>query len=213
MAVNLAYTLVADGPSDRALLPVLDWLLGEHSQRLFDGVAADLSRVRNPPKELGLRIQRALELYPCDLLFVHRDAEKAKQQTRRREILKALGVADHPPAVCVIPVRMTEAWLIWNESAIRGAASNPNGTVAVDVPDVGDVERIVDPKKQLGDLITEASELTGRRRRKLRVQQAIQRLAELIGDFSPLRRAPAFAALEDELVGVLRVRGWSKDAS
>jgi hypothetical protein len=43
------YTLVADGPTDRMLMPVLDWLLARHSSLLFAGRFADLRALPRPP--------------------------------------------------------------------------------------------------------------------------------------------------------------------
>ena len=78
---ELRYTLLTDGSSDAALLPILTWLL------TTNGVAwaiqaewADLRRVRRSRK-LADRIILSLALYPCDLLFVHRDAEKEPRES------------------------------------------------------------------------------------------------------------------------------------
>ena len=59
---------------------------------------------------LSERISLSLDLYPCDLLFVHRDAEGDLQHVRTEEIHQALAAAAQrvqiPPTVCVVPVRM-----------------------------------------------------------------------------------------------------------
>ena len=103
---EIRYTLLADGTSDRALMPHLTWLL---QQRLPEyAVQAELAELgRLPRRIVGLkeRIQAALELYPCDLLFVHRDAEREPREARVEEIQKALAevTKERPPTVCVIP--------------------------------------------------------------------------------------------------------------
>ena len=69
---RLSYTLVSDGASDRALIPILSWLLRNLCGSLpIQSARADLRRLRNPPRSLVDRIQRSVALYPCDLLFVH----------------------------------------------------------------------------------------------------------------------------------------------
>ena len=74
---HLRFTLLSDGPSDRALLPVLSWVLQAAGEvTLSHGEWADLSVLWRGTTSLGERIQRAVELFPCDLLFIHRDAEK-----------------------------------------------------------------------------------------------------------------------------------------
>ncbi|MCX6636395.1 MAG: hypothetical protein NT090_15155, partial [Acidobacteria bacterium] len=71
---TLEYTLVADGSSDRALLPILSWLL--RSLGVSSGIdpkLADFGFLRNPPRLLRDRVRQSIDYYPCHLLFVHRD--------------------------------------------------------------------------------------------------------------------------------------------
>ena len=128
-----------------------------------------------------------------NLLFVHRDAERVDREVRRREI------PWNDRVVAVIPVRMTEAWLLVDETALRKAAGNPSGRVSLALPPPGRLESLPDPKTLLRELLAEASEATGRRRRRFDQAAARQRLADLIEDFSPLRDSPAFGAFEAEL--------------
>src|SRR4051812_26771422 len=82
----LRFTLVSDGSSDRALLPILRWLLIHRDIRApIVEQWADLRRLRRPPVGLTARIETALDLYPCDLLFIHRDAETAPREQRVAE--------------------------------------------------------------------------------------------------------------------------------
>lgn len=199
---DLSYTLVADGSSDRALLHILNWLLREvHPQHAFTPQFA-----QNLPKgDLATRLDVALKRYPCDLLFVHRDAENEPPEQRYQEIAQALHtLPDTPPALCVVPVRMTEAWLMFDEAAIRRAAGNPNGRVRLERVPLTRVESESDPKQHLRKQLTEASELRGRRRREFEreLPRTVQRVAELIEDFSPLRKLSAFQRLENDLRAV-----------
>jgi hypothetical protein len=101
-------TLLSDGSTDRTLHPILQWLLGQHSTKPFEQNWADLRRLRARPKRLAGRVAAALDLYPCDLLVVHRDAEREPAENRVREIREA--TRDHPiHVVPTVPVRMTEA--------------------------------------------------------------------------------------------------------
>lgn len=107
------YTLVADGPSDRALLPIINWVLA--GTPLTAGISeqvADFRHLTDPPTTLVGRIRRALLEYPCDLLFVHRDAEIERREVRTEEIRAASEAAPVSMWVRVVPVRMTEAWLL-----------------------------------------------------------------------------------------------------
>jgi hypothetical protein len=208
---RIRYTLVTDGPSDRLLRFPIDWLLERLTPLDFDGEWANPA-VYGPdraPRLVG-RLDAALKWYPCQLLFVHRDAEREPRAVRVNEIEDAMGHLHSPPsAVCVVPVRMTEAWLLINEDALREAAGNPNGRAELSLPAVSTLESVPDPKNVLFNLLRSASELRGRRRRGFREAGARQRLAELIDDFSPLERLPAFRSFRTDLERVLGEQGWT----
>lgn len=207
----LRYTFVTDGPTDRALMPILTWLLREQGVRCaIQPEWADLGRLR-VRKQLSLveRMRWAVDLYPCDLLFVHRDAEREPRQKRYAEIMQAVNELqrDHgvaTPAVCVVPVRMQEAWLLLDIQAIRWAAGNQTGRQELILPPLKGLEAIPNPKKVLHDLLREASGLRGRRLDRFDAGERAVRVTSLIGDFSPLRALPAFSALETDL-GVIAV--------
>ena len=209
---ELRYTLLSDGSSDKALLPLLTWLLQEHLvECAIQSAWADLRRLPKPPTKLLPRIINSLELYPCDLLFVHRDAERETREKRVAEIqaaMKQAGESAFVPAVCVVPVRMQEAWLLFDEIAIRKASGNPNGKQLLQLPAINRIELLPDPKNILHDLLRQASGLTGRRLKDFPVRERAQRVAELIDNFSPLRALPAFIALEAEIETVAQVQGW-----
>lgn len=209
---EIQYTLITDGHSDRALIPILTWILHKNGDvKKVQSEWADLSRLPEPPKVLCDRILRAIDLFPCDLLFIHRDAEKEEMETRYMEIQQAINEAAsdgfHTPAVCVVPVKMTESWLLFDETAIRYAAGNPNGKQALHLPELTQIENIPNPKDVLFDLLKEASGLTGRRLKKFTPGEARVRISELITDFSPLRKLKAFQHLENN-ISLLKQNNW-----
>ncbi|MEH2057144.1 MAG: hypothetical protein V7K97_13485 [Nostoc sp.] len=211
---ELCYTLLSDGSSDKALMPILTWLLRAHQvECAIQSNWADLRRLPKPPKKLLPRIINSLELYPCNLLFIHRDAEREPREKRITEISEALEEAVKksvvvPPHICVIPVRMQEAWLLFDEVALRKAAGNPRGHQLLQLPDIRRLEQILDPKNILYGLLYEASELKGRRLKQFSVNERVHRLAELIDDFSPLRALSAFQLLETDIQQVIKTQGW-----
>ena len=200
---GLRYTLVADGSSDRALLPILTWLLRQFCGAIpIQAEFADLRRLPHPPKRLSERIHWSVELYPGDLLFVHRDAERAPIEKREAEIRKALAespVENSVRVVCVVPVRMQEAWLLIDEAALRKAAGNPNGTQPLAMPDGQKLEALADPKQRLWELLRQASGLRGRRLERFNWRSSAHRVAEMIGDFGPLYKLAAFRRLAAEV--------------
>jgi hypothetical protein len=214
MPVNeLQCTLLSDGSADRALIPILRWLLHEH----LPGCAvqahwADLRRVPKLPKTLHERIQVSVKLYPCDLIFVHRDAEGMSLIERKGEIDDAVRRAYEtvaiPPAIAVVPVRMTESWLLTDGCAIKAAAGNPNGSIELDLPRLGDVESIPNPKNLLYHLILQATEKGTRRRRHFDVRSAVHRIPQCMESFSTLRVLSAFVALENQVEEVIGEQRW-----
>jgi hypothetical protein len=206
------FTLVSDGPSDQALIPILMWSLRRHgAEWAIEPQWADPRRIADPPRQLAPRIRLSLKLYPCELLFIHRDAEAQPLTRRLEEILHAIdelgGEGAIPPFVCVVPIRMMEAWLLLDEVAIRAAAGNPNGRDELNMPPIRELEDIPDPKDVLHRVLINASGLGARRRRSLNPRRLVYRVAELIEDFSVLDDIPAFARFDTELGRVLRNTG------
>lgn len=211
---ELRYTLLSDGPSDKALMPILTWLLRQHFPNLpIQSRWSDLRRLPRPPRELHDRIRSSIELYPCDLLFVHRDAENTSLEERLSEINQAVLNASIdsqiPAVICVVPIRMTEAWLLFDINAIRQAAGNPNGTVPLNLPTLSEIESIPNPKRVLRDILRTATELSARRRRRFDTNIAVQRIPECIEDFSSLRRLSAFVTLEEEVKETIESQCWN----
>jgi hypothetical protein len=110
--------------------------------------------------------------------------------------------------VIVIPVRMMEAWLLFDKERLREAAGCPLGNAPLDLPRLRSCEGLADPKERLHRCLRVASEKRGRHLKKFNVDSTLHRLSELIPDFSPLRKLSAFRRLEDELQSVLRARDW-----
>ncbi len=187
-------------------MPIINWALKEVNPRLeIIPFWPDLGRLRKPPKlsDLEGRITAALEQAECDVLFVHRDAERISRSERKAEIEVAWErLKDTYPGqtlVCIVPVRMTEAWLMFDEQAIRKAANNPNGSVPIRLPPATKIERLPDPKKELKMILRISSGLRGRDLSKFADSRAVHLVAEYTNDFSFLRQLEAFGAFEAEL--------------
>lgn len=196
-------TLIADGRSDRVLIPIIATLLQTHSPQQF----RETDFVQEFPSSglnLSERIDFALRERPCDLLFVHRDAERADGLTSRvREIeraVAALGILQ--TVVCVVPVRMTEAWLICDEHPIRCAAGNPTGRSPLGLPELNQVES-VDAKELLFDALVRAKNLGRRRANGLNPASMRSHVADYLDDMDRLRRLPSFRRFESSVRQIL----------
>ena len=185
--------LLGEGRSDRALLPILRWLLGRCADQDIRVEWVDTERFRLPHRTLKEKVAAALIACPCDLLFVHRDADHEDPQPRHEEIRGAVGAHPH---VAVVPVRETEAWLLIDPKAIAAAAGRPRWADALNLPPVARLEAVADPKRLLKSALMEALGQTGRRAAHFDPDTAMHRAADLVEDWSPLLQLSAFQRLE-----------------
>jgi hypothetical protein len=199
---KISYTLVTDGSRDLSLLQhIVRWVIrrvGGRGLQLHQQLA-DFRELRSPPETLPERLRAAVRRFPCNILFVHRDAERESRESRSSEIDEAVRNSGIDEAsVPIVPVRMTEAWLLISKSAIRRASNNPNSDCALDMPRLRDLEALPDPKEVLHRLPTVASEKKGRRLKEFRrdINWHVHRVAEYIDDYSQLECLPAFQAFE-----------------
>lgn len=197
----LRYTLLPDGPSDRALLPILNWLIEQHLAGNLDYESYFSDAGPSPSAGLARRMLSALSQYPCDILFVHRDAE-SESFGRRLEEIRAAAQEVTSRWIAVIPVRMTEAWLLSDPQAIRRAADNPNGRTALGLSRRR-WDRITDPKAELLAALRRASGLSEHRLKRFDAAARRARVAELTASFAHLRGLDAFRALEVEVRSAL----------
>lgn len=186
---QLTYEVVADGGTDRVLVPIIEWAIHRLDPQVE--LLEPVFRKRKGPVDSFLREHRSEAM----LLFVHRDAESMSVEQRLAEF-------DSAPAavVPVIPVRMTEAWLLIDAPAIAEAADRPGTEVAV--PAVRDLSSLADPKRDLEQLLLAAAgHPSGRRGKKFMVSLVSRRVnvATLIEDYAPLEGIPAFQAFQAAL--------------
>lgn len=192
---RLTSTLVAEGSSDYVLVPLIEFVLDEHCNIPHVTTFAE----GLPSGPLRERVNLALSLHPCDLLFVHRDADRAQVQQREQEIRAALVSPDAPRAIFMIPVRMTEAWLLIDEMAIRRAAGNTSGVANLGLPPFAKLEAQADPKGLLFAALERASELGPNRLRRFDRNRARRQVSGFMEDPSILRKLPSFVHFEEQV--------------
>ena len=192
MSRQITYSVIADGWTDRVLLPIISWAI----HRLDPDVD-----ILEP--EFAERTGSVEEFFgdysPSTMLvFAHRDAEKAAFEDRLREFEQVLS--EHSEVVPVIPVRMSEAWLLIDGAAIANAAGSPDAKVPV--PKLSTLEGIADPKAELTELLFKAAgSPKGRSGKRFKRSAGKHRvhLASLITDYSPLESVSAFVEFQNAL--------------
>ncbi len=202
---ELTSTLLADGSSDRALIPLLQMLLGELCNVAIADIAMANTSISNT-LALDQRIALTLAMFPSEILFVHRDAETQSCDQRVAEIARAAKPGGAAKLICVVPVRMTEAWLLTQEAAIRRAVGNPRGTVALNLPQVARLEGVPDPKEELFQRMRLAVDKSARRMRAFVPEQHRHKVAQHISDLSNLRKLHSFMHLENQLRDYFKTR-------
>jgi hypothetical protein len=134
-----------------------------------------------------------------DLVIVHRDAEGGDPPARRDEIHAGVtSVREGLAILPVVPVRMTEAWLLLDEVAIRRVAGRPTGREPLGLPAPRDAESVPDPKAVLQRALELASGASGRRLRRFQRDFGTQRrrLLEGLEHDGPIRALAAWQELE-----------------
>lgn len=192
--------LIVDGSSDRALIPLLKQLFKTHLAAPF----SEPEMIATPINNLAGKIEYAVNNFSFDLLFVHRDAENETSEKRISEITQAMPMGNHP-VICVVPIKMTESWLLTSEVAIRQAVGNPNSKIKLSLPKSNKIESC-DAKFILNTALTAACELGAQRRRKFNPEQYRYRVAELTTDLAALRKISSFRKLETDLIDMLKQR-------
>lgn len=204
MSSLLRITLLGDGPTDRALQYVIEWTINQIQlpSTLSYLISFD-SRNHISGSSFSDQLREIVRLYPCEILCIHRDSEQTSLWgSRAAEIEDACKDIELPTTVKVIPVRMTESWFLSDTQAIRAAAGKPNGNTNISLPSIKQIERLAQAKEVLENLLREASESSGRRRKKFNKEIVWRRVrvAEMIEDFSYLRQLEAYQKFEKELI-------------
>lgn len=149
-----------------------------------------------------------------DMVVVHRDGDRDGRTARVAEIEKAVTEvmpgAVHAP---VVPIRMTEAWLLLDEQEIRQVAGNPNGKVELQLPSVRRVESIPDPKALLRETLCSASGMNGRRldKFKQRFPHHRRQLLERIDPAGRIAEVPSWCDFNADLRKGLELAATEKD--
>ena len=198
----IRFLLVCEGNADTPLASHIQRLLATLGTSRIDFDTSTRGRL------LVDKVANGLGMAPhYDLLFVHRDADAAGTGPRYREIEAAVHQSSFDgPWVGIVPVRMTEAWLLLDEGAIRNVARKPDGNQPLNLPALGEVERRADPRTVLNSALREASETRGRRRERF-----IEKLAALRADLlanlpvgGQLEQLPSWTRFRDDTVSALR---------
>jgi hypothetical protein len=194
--VTLRIVFLAEGTSDSGIVPHIESIAAENDIEV-SVTYPELDRLpTRPGRAIAAKLAAVYRLGGVyDLIVVHRDADSQGVQARVDEIGAAVAaVTEAVPHVPVVPVRMTEAWLLTSESELRHVAGNPNGRNPLDLPGIASLERIADPKALLKEILGKASGASGRRLDKFqqRFSQHRRQLLERLDRAGPVNQLPSW---------------------
>jgi hypothetical protein len=168
---RITFLLLCEGTSDMPLAQVIEKLVVRSGANPVTGIPRASERgLRSTEDKLEhlLEIIRSLDLeqQSLDFVVVHCDADSKDPEMRIAKIRDALiekGIIGIP----VVPVQMTEAWLLTDADAIRTVVGRPSKQTDLQLPAISRIEHTHDPKRTLFNALREASDTTGRDRKKL----------------------------------------------
>lgn len=190
MSRQLTWSIVADGGTDLMLVPVIQWAIHR--------IDPDVEILEPEFRKRRGSVEDFLRTYNSGamVVFVHRDSENLTLENRLREF-HGVTRADVVP---VVPVQMSEAWILFDGAAVAKAAGSPAAEVVA--PVVAEIENIRNPKARLDELLFRAAGWpAGRRGRNFRRSIAKRRVnvAAHIADYSPLEGVLAFRRFQEVL--------------
>ncbi|WP_245633730.1 hypothetical protein [Amycolatopsis jejuensis] len=192
---------IAEGTSDQPLANTVEVLFRESGieLRLTVPPYEQLPKVAKTIKDRTEAGQRLMEC--IDVVVVHRDSDNVGHDVRREEIDSAMHSAGIGVWCPIVPVRMTEAWLLLDEKEIRRVAGNPKGRASLGLPKRHEVERVADPKEVLRKALLDASAATGRRREReaKRFNSQRRQLLEGIDREGPLKELSSWQQLLEDV--------------
>jgi hypothetical protein len=208
--------LYAEGPTDYHFLrPLLLRLCMDVCTRHADSLVEfneQLVSLDHPPaSRIAPRAQRILEAAKMArgawrIVFVHADAAGDPVKARGNLVRPALDLllqefAGDGIGVAVIPIRETEAWTLSDGDALRAVFMTARSDVELDVPAIGTIESLHDPKARLQQIFLATK--PSLRNRRAGTSPWLEALGETVA-LDRLRQLAAFRALESELVLALK---------
>lgn len=209
--------LYSEGATDNRFLPLIAQRTAEN---LLLGRASGVVDVLPVQVVQGIRaesraaaiLQAARHSWGYHLLLIHSDADDRSSQAALEErIQPGLELASQQPAdaalcrvfVPVIPVTMTEAWMLADGERVRELLHSALSLDALNIPTSPDeIERIADPKERLSQIARIAYAQRPRRRRGHSISELYEPLGQQIS-LTALARLSAYQSFQAELATVL----------
>lgn len=201
----ITYLFLSEGTSDEVLVPLINRLVLANIDGPVRPIVPNFSILRPQPKTLSEKLHAVISLYSgIDIIIIHRDADNVGYEARRAEIDHVIS---HTrilwPYVPLIPVRMTEAWLLTDFNAIHNAIGFGKSKNEIEFLSLRKVEGLADPKAYLLNKIKEIANLPKRRERDLNVYMVRKKIGVHLTNLENLNRLSSFVSFKGDLAAAI----------
>ena len=208
-----------EGPADRNFIPIVarrtaEIILNQKSLNVVDVLEPQIVDKRGPTQRDKI-LNAALDVSGFHLLIVHADADSRTQEdawAHRIEpgLSKVRQAFQSGQEVCsqlvpVIPIRMTEAWMLADPDSFIQVIGTAASQSEMGMPKRAlQVESLPNPKSELQSIMDKAlNDRPRRRRRKRSITELFEPLARIIR-LDRLAQVPAYEKFQRELELTLR---------
>jgi hypothetical protein len=201
--MKLSFVLIGEGSSDLRMVSHIENILITEGFSEVSGKPLEQDRIGRTVFD---KLLAARKLFPsAGLIIIHRDADNAGSEARLREINEAVNRMPekfNTKVIPMIPVKMTEAWLLADRKIINRVAGNVDCDDEIRcIPPVKILENRANVKELLLDALCEASGLEGGRLKpfKKRFGEMRARIMEDLAVDGPQKELPSYQAFRREL--------------
>lgn len=171
------------------------------------------------PREKGsaasVLLQLARDAYGFHCLIIHADADHNTQTPALNERIlpgKQLVSRETSSNVCqivipLIPVHMTEAWMLADSDALLQATGTPLSASQLNLPDANGAERKARPKEFLEDFLRSSQAHLGRKRDRIDLTDLYALLSDSIS-FERLNLLPSYRQFKADFAVALTDLGF-----
>ncbi len=213
---SLVLALYVEGRTDERFLPIVvqrtaERILLQRGRGMLD-VLPPFVLVKSIDLEFSRYAERVLaaarQTVHYDALIIHADADHpTREPALQQRIQPGLDLVEQArragDPVCdqllpIIPIRMTEAWMLADTAALRTVIGTTLSAHELGLPGhAHEVEAVLDPKHTLNQAMQAAT--SRRRRRRLSVGAIYEPLARQL-DLDHLSRVPAYQQFVQDLI-------------
>ena len=223
---QLAMALFAEGSADHQFIRIVaqrtaERILNQYSSMLVDVLDPHIVE-RSQGRQASKILDAAYASYGFHLLLVHADADARTRDAALADRIEpgrqlVLLASKDGEKVCdsvvpVIPIQMTEAWMMADSDALIAVIGTQASQTDLELPSRPlQVESLADPKLKLRDVLGIAqSRRPRRRRRELKISDLYEPLARMVR-LDRLKLVPAYLRFHEDLTQALMGKSFFAD--